>query len=392
MHVDALVDDLSFALKLDEDTGIAAALDKLIASFEALITNTGNADFQTNFKNDLSSFRSVVQDNFEDLTPLERDRLSEIDLINLFSTNLAERIQSIIAQNSMTPSVGINEIKVVAENRRKALQSVRNTRNGLKSLGFTGVKLVPGEPNIAFLLPRGIFDNHLSGLIKELRQVALMLRTLSEVAGESHPEIEVKTISTTDPVFTFGAAIKLASVVGAVITWGLHTLKQVEEIKQLRASSQGSALFTDQEVEKIFGPKIKSIVDKRVAEMIKELQTGKASVRDKELANGLEAVLRSVLSRLERGMQVQILFIAKEVERPVEDEEGNSTTEVFIPEEQLKLVELANKIEYDPSDTAPALAITFVDDSGDNEEAKEEAPKPPSKKARPKKSEGGDNT
>jgi hypothetical protein len=92
-----------------------------------------------------------------------------------------------------------------------------------------------------------------------------IIRAFSEAATGSVEPIEVRQISTSDPLFFFGMAPKTIAMIGAAVTWALSTWKQAEEIRNIRAETEKIPAFKDDPIEKLFAYKIKQQVEQVTA-------------------------------------------------------------------------------------------------------------------------------
>jgi hypothetical protein len=95
------------------------------------------------------------------------------------------------------------------------------------------------------------------------------------------------------------------------VKWALDTWKQVEEIRKLRAEAQRIGAFSEKEIKDTFDGKIeesvKAAIDKQVNELLPPSE--KDTPRHHELRNDLGWALDSILTRVERGMTVEIRFL-----------------------------------------------------------------------------------
>src|SRR5690349_13341177 len=70
--------------------------------------------------------------------------------------------------NSITPAVLRDEIEKFRGERERYITSITELRDRLKFIGVEAYKLEPASAEIGLLLPRDLFNNELSGLVKEL--------------------------------------------------------------------------------------------------------------------------------------------------------------------------------------------------------------------------------
>jgi hypothetical protein len=184
-----------------------------------------------------------------------------------------------------------------------------------------------------------------------VRFVIGFLRAFSEATIKSAQPIEVRQISTSDPLFFFGLDPVTVATVGTVFTWALSQWKKVEEIRKLRSETKKNTAFDEDDIKQFFDTKIektiKSAIDEKVAELIGD---GKTTGRTHEQRTDLEWALRSILARIERGMIVEVRFL------PAPGQEGDTRAQ---EKEQAfaTLKEVAPALVFPAIDQSPVLEL-----------------------------------
>ncbi|MGE6698322.1 hypothetical protein ACQKH5_11565 [Hyphomonas sp. NPDC076900] len=378
MNAELLKDNLAFALDTEDDAGIGGKLDAFVEAFGNLTGNPTDPSLQTAFKASLTELRKAMFELEAELSNVDLGRLQSVRALDWMNVAFADKLQRTISENNMTPAVALSEIKATVEGRKKFFATLRGTNNGLKAIGIRGYGLVPGIPEISLLLPRDLFANQLSGLIKELRQISFIFRAIAAAVGQETEEIEIKSISTTDPQFFLSTTVQVAIAIASSITWGLNTLTQLEKLKQARAANKDTHAFSSEELDKIFLPKIQSIISEAIKELKEELLGKPQSNKHRELGAALENAATALLGRLERGVKVEIHFLPKK--EPVENGEESGDPLMQVPKDQVKLLELAQQISYEDHETPPVLSITYAVEEAVGDEV-------PKKKIKPKEAD-----
>jgi hypothetical protein len=221
----------------------------------------------------------------------------------------------------------------------------------VETFGIHGTRLELGQAEIGILLPRELFQNHLRELIDELRTLNRVIRAFSEVATGAPEPIEVHQISTSDPVFFFGISATTIAFFGKAVRWALNTWKQVEEIKKVRADAQRIRAFTDKEMKDIFDTKIDESIKNAIETHVKELlPPDKSEPRHHELRNDLVWALDSILTRVERGMTVEIRFLP-----PAATADAEAKTVASADFETL--AQIAPELKFPPPEGAPVRPL-----------------------------------
>ena len=121
----------------------------------------------------------------------------------------------------------------------------------------------------------------------------------------------------------------------------------------MRAETQKLSVFKEEEIKTIFDTKIEETIKREVAEQVKErLPSADGSIgRDNELRNQLSWALESILTRVERGMIVELRFLPPP--RPDDASEAMSSEERSLQ----TLQEVAPKLVFPPADPSPSLPL-----------------------------------
>lgn len=305
--------------------------------------------FSESFKNLKSGMISL--DNV--LSPGDRDRLFDIFTNKEFSQDLIKEISEAISENAATPLVLRDTVTKISDDRSKELVHLRSLLSQLTYYHLTPEENDDEQAQVGFKLPREIFSNNFSGLIDELNFLKRFIRLIAEAEGGNPDEIEVGTISTTDPVFWLVVAYGVAKSIGKTTTWCLDTWKKIEDIRNVRAQTSKLSAFKPEEVEAIFGEKIKQQVEKAIDKKVLEMTSNvKDQPRSNEIKNGLRPALRQFLARVERGLTVDIRYL------PRQPQEGDSA-EVLgeVSQKQAEMQEVASKLIFQRPEGEPILEL-----------------------------------
>lgn len=286
------------------------------------------------------------------------NRADSIGARDFFSDEITTGIKKSISENPMTPAVVQQHVNQFAVARRVYLDTLTATEQNLNALGISSDALEEGSAEIAFQLPRHLFQNELNGLIDELRAIRQIVRAFSELAGEAGEQIEVRQISTTDPQFFFGLNVSTIILLGAAVNWALERWKQVEEIRNLRAETRKNKSFTEDEIKQFYDNKIEKTISEAIAEKVVEFlgdDDGEAG-RRKEQHIDVKWALESLFARIERGMTVEIRCLP-----PPKTEEEKTAEQVETSEKFETLQVLSQQLAFPPPDERPILQLPPVE-------------------------------
>lgn len=353
MNTERLKKLLDGLIAQEAELDIQKHLQNLTTYLQQHSQNPADQNNQKNVSNGLKTLRQQVEKFLQSYTPLEIERLDEIGASKYFTANMSDEIATSMNENAMSPAVAHQTSQHLLSQRQSYLTQITNTANGLTALGFEPENLEAGEAEIGFMIPRDIFKNDLNGLTKELRAVSHIIRAFAEnTSGTSEPII-VKQISTSDPIFFFGLSVEVVVAIGAAVSWGLKTWKDIEEIRKVRAETQKLTMPNQDDILKKFDDNINDTIKIAIQEQVEALS---ASANKKQRANHekqLGDALNSLLERLERGMSVEIKCLPPKSNED-EDQELNPDTELYD-----KIKEISESLEFPKIESSPILNLSY---------------------------------
>jgi len=335
-------------------------IQKLLAAVLSSVTNLASSPSDSNYQQQyvasLDALRTALTTLRGEFQPAEIARIEELDGGADYLADIVGEIAGWMAENPATPSVVQAKIQELIDRRTAFVTAIEGAATSLQSLGIEIYELEPGQSEIGFLLPRNLFNNEFDGLIKELGAVRRIIRAFSEAATGSVEPIEVKQISTTDPLFTFALNAATIMMIGKAITWALDSWKKVEEIRNLRAQTARLNVPAAAKIEATFEEAIKETIRSEISSKLDDLVGALKGDdgRKNEQRNDLEWALESILARVERGMIVEIRML------PAPTVESDDPELQVEPPETRAMREVAASLVFPPVQGEPILAIPGV--------------------------------
>ncbi len=345
---------LDHLIELNSRHRIAKLLSAAHGQLSNLAGEPSNASHQQALVASIVSLENAESEMLSELTPAQLDFLDELDGHTYFDGSIADFIREILSENPATPSVARDKLGEFQTERNTYLENITKLRDSMEQLGIVSEPLEEGQAEVGFLIPREVFESELNKLIAELRILRRMVRAFSEASTGGAEEIEVRSISTSDPLFFFGLGVPTIIAIGKATTWALSTWKQVEEIRKIRAETEHVNALKDGEVAKILDAKITETIE---AEVKKEAdRIAKASptdgARKNEQRTDLEWTLKSLLAHIERGVTIDIRLAKPSMEV---NEEGEPREP---PEAYQTLQKLTTELIFPPiGESEPILQI-----------------------------------
>ena len=151
--------------------------------------------------------------------------------------------------------------------------------------------------------------NHLEEFTSELKEIAFILHTMSEIATGKKEALEVKTISSTDLTIYLKLAPAVAACVAHAVEKIIGIYKQLLEIKKLNSElrKQGVPQERTAGVEDYANSVMKEGIEKISIEIINRFEKVKGDKgRKNELHNGLRISLNKIANRIDKGFHIEI--------------------------------------------------------------------------------------
>ena len=351
MNAEKILTYIGWLLLDEKEHKIQEALTILSQQLSNLVSAPQEPTYQKGVADSLLELQNRVSALIATYDAVQWRGVATIGAMPYFSEELVSSIKDTIGANSMTPTIAQSYVAGILAKRAEYLENIERTRAGLKALSIKPDHM-EDEAEIGFQIPRLIFHNNLDGLVDELRAIRRIIRAFSELASGSPEEIHVRQISTSDPIFYFGLGALTISQIGGAVTWALERWKQVEDIRKVRSETKKLKAFSSEEISEIFDKKIKEVIDAAVSEKTSQLvapegATGRKAEQRTDIAWALEALF----ARVERGMTVEIRFLAPEVKTK---EDGTTTEEPPVFNE---LREINKNLIFPEIDRDPVLSL-----------------------------------
>lgn len=299
----ALVNKIDLELA---ETSAVEKLDALAAALEAVVTDSTPED-QQQLATSLEEFREdLAATGIPHWSPAWRDLLVEINADQILGNRLRERIDTILSTNAITPAVAKKQIDEIQAELKKLSDAVTSIQTGFVTLKIGEEELAPGDCEVGFLIPRKAVDNELGGLAAELKELDFILRIISEVATGKVEPVKIRTISSSEFLIMLQQHSGEAALFAMVLERLIAGYQKILQIRKLHG-----------ELSKLVEPKaLKDVARQAEAIMVKEIKATanqaikqyptKDEGRKNELRTALDAVLRKLADRIDRGFNVEI--------------------------------------------------------------------------------------
>lgn len=352
MNLGTAVETMRHAIALENRLELTRSLQETIDALANLSSNPAEQTYQANVRSALDTLANKLNTAEQELSAADVTRLEELGAANLFPSDLYAKITEHFNANVATPSVTMTHLQQKMGQRSDVLDGFRAVIGIAEEHKWDIEYDAEGDAEVGFTIPRGVFENKLKGLTKEMEWVNRFISTVTEASTGKHEEFEVSRLSTSDPTIFVFTTCMVAVTFGKLVTWALDSWKSVEEIRHLRAQSSQLAAFKPTEIESFFGEKIKQQVKESIEAQATALVANVQDAhRKNELHSGLSILLEQFMQRVERGMTVEIRLI------------GNRNADEDAPNEEVEAArnnvnELAASLIFPTPSEVPVLRLT----------------------------------
>jgi hypothetical protein len=347
--------------KIDTELAETQAVDNLTALAKALqtVVNQSTGQSQQQLANALTEFRSGLEKTgIPNWSPAWLELLKEIRADEILGDALCERVDAIISTNAITPAVAKQQLDEILGQIEELRTAVSSLQAGLGTLNIGQEELDPGECEVGFLIPRRAVDNELGPLAAELKELDFILRTVTEVAKGEVAPVKIRTVSSTDFLLLLAQHSTEAALFATIVERLIAGYKKILEIRKLHG-----------ELSQLVGPKaLKDVAKQAENLMVKEINAtaeeaikqypGKDSGRKNELRTALEAVLRKLADRIDRGFNIEIRMQPLPDADQEEAEKGRGAKASKERAEHQRIIEGASKeLEFSHREGPPILHL-----------------------------------
>jgi hypothetical protein len=318
----------------------------------AVVNNPSHPPSQTQFSERLEELRAAWNKMRNLFSPQEEVLIKEIGGNPYFLDNIPDAIEAAARDNPHTPAVAQQRMQQLASDREQFLALLADLRDRLTQIGVRPYAIEPNSAEVGLLIPRELFHGMFDELVKELSTINRIVRAFAEAATGSAERVETHQITTTDPVFYLGMSAETAQMIGSVITWAITTWASVEGIRKIRSETQKNKSFDDDEIKTFFDSKVERTIHLAVEEKVQQIlgDPGDKAGRAMEQRTDLAWALESVLTRVERGMTVELRVLPP----PTQDAQGQPVLEPKVFQE---LRDLVPQLKFPAADPAPILQL-----------------------------------
>jgi hypothetical protein len=338
-------------------------LEELASGLEALSESPGQPEAQQRVSAAREGLNEVLQSApSNDFSPVWRQALEEMGIADLAGDALLEQIEAVLLTNDMTPNTAASQIGEIRDRVNALVAGLNEAEQSLTFFGIPSEDLTPGEFEIGIMIPRKAVNNGLGGLGSEFIQLKQIVDTFSELAGENRPEVQVRSISSSE----FQVFLDSTPAVAALIATTLERLMKAYEsflnIRKLHRE-MSEAGIPDENLEGVSGyvsgtmeEEIRRIVDEALSEAKLDDEG-----RINELRKDLTIRISGLAERIDNGYDVEVR--AGALPEPSEEGEEGDALDPDTQKATETVLEAQKSLEFMNVEGKAILALQPPDDS-----------------------------
>src|SRR5258708_7148595 len=152
---------------------LVSQMQTLVSALRAVVQQP-NAPNQQNLAAYRNSLYQAVSDSQVDkFSPAWKQILEEIGGEEFFGATLKQKIETILANNQMTPTVAADELEQIRQRMEKFQNAINQGTSAFNTLRINDERLEPRECEIGMLTPRGEVDNRLDDFCERVEGAQL---------------------------------------------------------------------------------------------------------------------------------------------------------------------------------------------------------------------------
>jgi hypothetical protein len=306
MTVSKLYNALTFIVTLDDQLHLQSGLESIRDTLNNLVGAPAHPPHQNALASALSEFSKSAAKLATSITPSQAKTIAEMGGQEFFDASIAEKIKSAIAANAMTPTVARDIVQDLATRCGTFLDTVRSTLQGLRRLSFKQATLPAGSADLAFLIPRDLFDNHLGEFAKELTFISRLIQDVTEGVTGQTEAVKLESLSSSIPTITLGASLPAIAILATIVNKFLEAWERIRKIRSLRdeLAEMGMKGTAIEELTEDVTTTVDEIVEEST-KIVLVSYNGHDPGRKNELRTAVSQDVRRLFGQIERGLTVE---------------------------------------------------------------------------------------
>ena len=339
-------------------TDVIRRMQEMVNALQSVVSQPHPSHQQQLSQSLKALYPALVDTTSDRFSPAWRQILCEIGGEDLFGASLKRNIETIIANNQMTPAVALEELQELQRRLQAFKKALDQCAAALHLFKIGYEELAPGECEIGLLIPRTAVNNQLLGFAGELRDMGFILNTFSEVATGKKDDLEIRTISSTDLLVYLQAAPQYAACLAVAVERVVALYKQLLEIKKLRQliKQQGVPDKETTGIENHANQLMKNGIDKIAVDVVNQYHKRDDKARKNELTNAVRISLNRLANRIDKGFNIEVRA------EPIEQSQEEDKPDKELHKAVTAIRDATANMQFKKVEGPPILALSEAND------------------------------
>ncbi|PKA10624.1 hypothetical protein CH372_18455 [Leptospira meyeri] len=318
-------------------------LNELVENLANFVNQPQHPTYQQNIANIRTNLKSILEKSETNkYSPYSKEILDEIGFKNLRGIDLSNRIESSFLNNSITPSIAHQEISGIQANFNKLFNALTSTNKNFEILGIKSNELENNQSEIGIIIPRLAVKEKIDYFIKELQEIKLIIGDFNELAIGSRPEIELKTIASSEYQILLNILPVTATCLIISIEKLIKIYKDILDIRKARRELKEKGVPDENlsGIEQYANSKMENGITESIQELITKFGTNLEDGRKRELEISLKYSMNKISNRIDQGYNFDIKM---KIEESKKNKETSQSEEDKLNEEYNKIITEKNQ-------------------------------------------------
>lgn len=278
----------------------------LVTTLSNVASNPAQPQYQNQLAQNLNELDAATTKLKGEISPSQFTAIKAMGGGEFFDPSIAEKVRESVQKNAMTPAVARDFVQDIAKRRTEFLSTVRNATNSLGHLGVAESTLEAGAADVAFLIPREMFDNKLGAFAKELTFINRLVEHYTEaITGTAEPAV-LEQLSSSIPTVALFANLTVIGTIAAVVNKFLTAWEKIEKIRKMRGElkemgMKGQAL---EELTQSIETTVEEVLEESTQLVLVQYH-GTDAGRRNELESAIRQDTKRLFGQIERGLSIE---------------------------------------------------------------------------------------
>ena len=286
---------------------------------QQLTEEPADADHQKNVVQSRSALFEVLQSSpSNDYPPSWKNILQGYGLSYYLAENVLAAVNKAFAGNDITPQAVYETLRLVHSEFVELHEVTGRILVGFDKLDVETEYLEEGDVEIAYTVPRELYEGSPSKLGKEFREIELLLKPFAEMAMGHAQEFKVRSISSSDFMIVLGVAgvsilgaAKVVRLIAAAVLDIIVAYKNVVEIRLMKSKLADIDGASDQRdaataaLEALVQAKIDTGMAGAAGRLFEKFNAIKDEGRANEIRNHVELNMKKIAARIDHGFEIE---------------------------------------------------------------------------------------